>query len=121
MDTYFWITLVVGLLSSILCIGAAVRKLGPNDVTILSVAAVELCLIVYTVGTIVALVGGSSPRGDVLEFWGYMVTAIVLPIGAVYWSLIERTRWSNLVLGAVGLTVIVMVARMNQIWYAPTA
>ncbi|WP_026530542.1 hypothetical protein [Haematomicrobium sanguinis] len=121
MDAYFWITLAVGLISSILCIGAAIRKLGPNDVTILSVAAVELCLIVYTVGSIVGLFAGNSPKGDPIEFWGYMVTAMVLPIGAVYWSLIERTRWSNLVLGAVGLTVIVMVARMNQIWYAPTA
>ena len=41
----------------------------------------------------------------------------MIPLGAVYWAILERTRWSNFVLAAVGVTVLVMGARMNQIWY----
>ena len=46
-----------------------------------------------------------------------LATALILPIGAVYWAILERTRWSNFVLAAVGVTALVMAARMNQIWY----
>jgi hypothetical protein len=31
--------------------------------------------------------------------------------------MMERTFWSNYVMGAVGVTVVVMMARMAQIWY----
>ena len=32
------------------------------------------------------------------------------------WALIERTRWSNVVLGIAGFAIAVMVFRMYQIW-----
>lgn len=117
MDAYFYIVLVVGLLSSIVCITAGILKKAPNDTTILSVAAVEVSLLVYLVGSIVRVASGERIAGEAWEFWGYLVTALMLPVGAVYWSILERTRWSNFVLGAVGVTALVMAARMNQIWY----
>ena len=117
MDAYFYIILVVGLLSTIICLTAGILKKAPNDTTILSVAAVELSLLVYLVGSIVRVVGGERIAGESWEFWGYLVTALMLPVGAVYWSILERTRWSNFVLAAVGVTALVMAARMNQIWY----
>jgi hypothetical protein len=114
VDAYFYIVLVVGLLSSIICVTAGILKKAPNDTTILSVAAVELSLLVYLVGSIVRVAGGERIAG---EAWGYLGTALLLPLGAVYWSVLERTRWSNFVLAAVGVTALVMAARMNQIWY----
>jgi hypothetical protein len=117
VDAYFYIVLVVGLLSSIICVTAGILKKAPNDTTILSVAAVELSLLVYLVGSIVRVVGGERIAGEAWEFWGYLGTALLLPLGAVYWSVLERTRWSNFVLAAVGVTALVMAARMNQIWY----
>ena len=116
-DIWFWISLVVCLISTLICVVAALAKKGPNDVTILSVAAVELFLLVYLVVSIVRQANGEQISGAGWEFWGYLVTAIALPIGAVYWSLLERSRWSNFVLGAVGLIVIVMMYRMMQLWY----
>lgn len=116
-DIWFWISLIVCLLSSVICVVAALAKKGPNDVTILSVAAVELFLLVYLVASIMRQANGEQISGAGWEFWGYLITAVVLPIGAVYWSLLERSRWSNLVLGSVGLIVIVMMYRMMQIWY----
>ncbi len=117
MDAYFYIILAVGLLSTIICAAAGIMKKAPNDATILSVAAVELALLVYLVGSIVRVASGEHIAGEAWEFWGYLVTALILPVGAVYWSILERTRWSNFVLAAVGVTALVMAARMNQIWY----
>lgn len=116
-DIWFWISLIVCLLSTVICVVAALAKKGPNDVTILSVAAVELFLLVYLVASIIRQANGEQISGAGWELWGYLITAVVLPIGAVYWSLLERSCWSNLVLGAVGLIVIVMMYRMMQIWY----
>lgn len=117
MDAYFYIILVVGLLSTLICTVAGILKKAPNDVTILSVAAVELALLVYLVGSIIRVIAGEPIAGEAWEFWGYLGTALLLPVAAVYWSVLERTRWSNFVLAAVGVTALVMAARMNQIWY----
>ena len=117
MDAYFSIILVVGLLSTLICAVAGILKKAPNDITILSVAAVELALLVYLVGSIIRVIAGEPIAGEAWEFWGYLGTALLLPVAAVYWSVLERTRWSNFVLAAVGVTALVMAARMNQIWY----
>ena len=117
VDAYFYIILVVGLLSTAVCLAAGILRKAPNDVTILSVAAVEVALLVYLVGSVVRVVAGEPIAGEAWEFWGYLVTAMLLPPAAVYWSILERTRWSNFVLAAVGVTALVMAARMNQIWY----
>jgi hypothetical protein len=117
VDGYFYAVLAVGLISSVICLVAGLMKKAPNDITILSVAAVELVLLVYLVGSIVRVAVGERIAGEAWEFWGYLATALMLPLGAVYWAILERTRWSNFVLAAVGVTALVMAARMNQIWY----
>ncbi|CAM3083378.1 hypothetical protein PSET11_02544 [Arthrobacter ulcerisalmonis] len=117
MDAFFYIVLVVGLASTLLCVGAALLRKVPNDVTLLSVVAVEVTLVIYLVGSIVRVIGGEVIAGEAWEFWGYLVTAMLLPPAAIYWAILEKTRWSNFVLAAVGVTAVVMAARMNQIWY----
>ncbi|WP_255769584.1 hypothetical protein [Pseudarthrobacter sulfonivorans] len=117
MDAFFYIILVVGLLSTGICLVAGLLKKAPNDTTILSVAAVELALIVYLVGSVIRVIAGEPIAGEAWEFWGYLATAMLLPPAAIYWSILERTLWSNFVLAAVGVTALVMAARMNQIWY----
>ncbi|AMB39958.1 hypothetical protein IG195_01055 [Arthrobacter sp. TES] len=117
MDGYFYSILIVGLISTIMCVVAGLMKKAPNDATIFSVLAVELALLVYLVGSIVRVAMGEQIAGEPWEFWGYLATALIVPVGAVYWSILERTRWSNFVLAAVGVTALVMAARMNQIWY----
>ncbi|NWL29558.1 hypothetical protein DM794_21270 [Paenarthrobacter ureafaciens] len=117
MDGYFYSILIVGLISTIMCVVSGLMKKAPNDATIFSVLAVELALLVYLVGSIVRVAMGEQIAGEPWEFWGYLATALIVPVGAVYWSILERTRWSNFVLAAVGVTALVMAARMNQIWY----
>jgi hypothetical protein len=80
-----------------------------------ALAVVEVLLIVQIVMAIIAPTVGNSPTGN-LEFWVYLLTAAIIPPLAVFWALVERTRWSTVVLGVGALAVAVMAYRMHQIW-----
>ncbi|MHA7305013.1 hypothetical protein ACX80E_07180 [Arthrobacter sp. TMN-49] len=121
LDGWFLAGAVVGLASTTICVVAAVLKKKPNDVTLLALIAVELFIVTYAVASLVRLSNGESLVGETWEFWGYMLTAAALPIAGFYWAMMERTFWSNYVMSAVGVTVVVMLARMAQIWYGTGA
>lgn len=108
-----WLALVVGLV--LLGFGAAKRK--PSLVSIGALGLVELGLLVQLISTILMVVGGARAKGDTIEFFAYVLVAIVVPLGAAFWALIERTRWSTFVLGVGALTVAIMLVRMHQIWF----
>lgn len=116
IDGFFIAGAIICLISAVLCFGAAVIRQPPNDITIVSVAVVELFLVVYAFSAAVRQFLGNAVQGEVWEFWGYLLTALVVPVGAFWWAVLERSRWSNIVLGAVGITVFVMLYRMQQIW-----
>lgn len=117
IDAWFIIGTIVGLASTIVCLVAAVLKKKPNDFTLLALVAVELFIVVYAIGSAIRLINGQGIVGEAWEFWGYMFTAAMLPVAGFYWAMMERTFWSNYVMSAVGVTVVVMLARMAQIWY----
>ena len=70
---------------------------------------------------IVAPFAGNPPTGALLEFWVYLVSAVLLPIAAVVWALLERSRWSTVIMGIAALAVAVMVWRMHVIWTVQVA
>ncbi len=77
--------------------------------------ALEALLLVQAVVAAVKLIGGTRP-GSTVTFVAYLVgSLLVLPLG-VLWALEERTRWSSVVLAIAGVTVAVMVVRMNSVW-----
>jgi len=119
-----WFTLVqvavacvVGLLAVIL--GLAGRR--PSDLTVGGMAVILLLLIAQVVMAIVAPFTGNEPAGSALEYWVYLVSAVLLPPAAVVWALIERSRWSTVIMGIAALSVAVMVWRMQVIWTTPAA
>lgn len=116
IEWFTWLQLGVAGLAGLLCIilGLAGRK--PNDLTMGATALVELLLIVQLFVAIAAPFTGNTATGSVLEFYTYLVSAILVPVAAVAWALIERSRWSTVILGVAGLGVFVMVYRMWQIW-----
>jgi hypothetical protein len=91
-------------------------KRPPSWWSVGSLILVEALLLVQLVVSIVLVVQGQQAKGDTVEFFGYIITALVVPPAAVAWAVIERTRWSTLVLGVAGFTVAVMLVRMWQIW-----
>ncbi|KEP75006.1 membrane protein [Microbacterium sp. SUBG005] len=114
-----WFTLVqVGLavLAGVVAVGAGLIGRRPGDVTVGSLALIELLLIVQIVVAIIAPFAGNPPTGSLLEFWTYLVSAALVPIAGVAWALLERSRWSTVVMGVAALAVAVMVWRMHVIW-----
>lgn len=107
------VSVIAGLIALVL--GGIGRK--PDDYSILATAAVALVLIVQIVMGIVAPFVGNQPTGDIVEWWFYIVTALVLPVVAIIWALVDRSRWSTVVMGVASLAVAVMLFRMNQIWF----
>ena len=110
------VQLAVAVLAGLLCLVLGLAGRNPSDLTLGAVALVELLLIVQLVVAIVAPLVGNNPTGSLLEFYIYLISALLLPLAAGFWALIERSRWSTVILGVVCLSVAVMVYRMLQIW-----
>lgn len=98
----------------VVCLGIFRRP--PSWLSVGVIAVVEGLLLVQLAVTIALVSTGSGAKGDTVEFFGYILTALIVPPAAVGWAVIERTRWSTLVIGISGLTVAVMLVRMWQIW-----
>lgn len=114
-----WFTLAqvgVAVLAGLVAITAGLIGRRPGDVTVGSLALIELLLIAQIVVAFIAPFAGNPPTGSLLEFWTYLVSAALVPIAGAAWALLERSRWSTVVMGVAALAVAVMVWRMHQIW-----
>ena len=119
-----WFTivqLVVAVGAGLFCVVAGLANRRPSDWTVGSLALVELLLIAQIVIAIVAPLAGNPPTGSLLEYWVYLVSAALLPLAAVAWALLERSRWSTVIMGIAALSIAVMVWRMQVIWTVQVA
>lgn len=120
-----WLTAIlitVSIAVGLFCIGLGLAGRRPSDLTLGATLLVAVLLVAQLVVAIVAPFVGNSPTGSALEFYVYLVSAILLPPLAVLWALLERTsRWSTVVLGVACLAIAVMVYRMYQIWFVQVA
>lgn len=118
IEWFTWVQFGIGMAVALFCVVRGLAKRPPDDYTVGSLALVELLLVAQLVVAIVAPATGNRATGSVLEFYIYIVVALILPPLAVVWALVERSRWSNVVIGAAAFAVAVMVVRMLQIWTA---
>ena len=114
-----WFTtaqIAVAVVAGLLCLvlGFAGRK--PNDVSMGATALVEVLLVAQLVTAIAAPLFGNLPTGNVAEFYAYLISAVIVPPLAAFWALVERTRWSTVILGVACLAIAVMLYRMHIIW-----
>lgn len=108
--------IAVASAAALVCLWGFLRGRAPNDYSLGAMLLVGLLLVAQVVVSIVAPLVGNAPAGDLLEFWMYLVVALLLPFGAGIWALIDRRRSANLVLVIVAFAVAVMVYRMLVIW-----
>jgi len=114
-----WFTIAqvaVAVAAGLLCVVAGLAGRRPSDLTVGALALVEVLLVIQVVIAVVAPFTGNVPTGSGLEFWVYLVSAALLPVAAVAWALVERSRWSTVIMGIAALAVAVMVWRMQAIW-----
>jgi len=116
IEWFTWVHIVVALAVGIAAIGFTIAKKGPNDLTVLGLALVGALVIVELVFGLVGPAMGNPCLGSGLEWWMYLVAALLIPPAAIIWALIERTRWSNLIIATAALGLAVMVFRMHTIW-----
>ncbi|MET4781842.1 hypothetical protein [Glaciihabitans sp. UYNi722] len=116
IEWFTWLQVAVAVLAALLCLVLGLVGRTPNDYSLGATLLVEVLLIAQLVVAIVAPLAGNPPTGSLPEFYIYLISALVLPPLAGFWALIERNRWSTVVLGVVCLAIAVMVYRMYQIW-----
>lgn len=113
---FTYVEVAVAVVAGLVCLILGLIGRRPSDWTVGALALVELLLIVQVVIAIVAPLAGNPPTGSLLEFWVYLVSAVLLPPLAVGWALVERSRWSTVIMGIAALSIAVMVWRMQVIW-----
>lgn len=109
----------VAVVVGITAITAGLLGRRPGDVTVGGMVLTLVLLLVQVVISVAAPLVGNPPLGSALEFWVYLVSAVLIPPAAVFWALIERSRWSTVIMGVAALAVAVMVWRMQVIWTTP--
>ena len=107
-----WFGVIAGLL--LVVMGLIGRK--PSGFSLALVAGSEFGLAMQLIASITVVILGERAKVDTWEFFGYLIVALMVPIAAAIWALIDRNRWSTVVMGAGVLTVVVMLVRMHQIW-----
>lgn len=116
IELVYQIELWVCVAAAALTTALALMGRKPSLVSVSALGVVELGLVVQLLLSIALVIGGAQAKQDTVEFFGYLITALIVPVAAVLWGLVERTRWSTAILAVSALTVAVMLARMEQIW-----
>lgn len=119
-----WLTFAIILLAvatALVSTGFAIAGSPPNDYTLGLTALLGVSMVIQVVVTVVSQVSGAEATGDIVEFWAYLATAVLFAPAAIAWGLIERSRWSTVVLAVVGFSLAVMMFRMHEIWFVQVA
>jgi hypothetical protein len=120
IEWYAILEVAIAAAAGVLCVLLGLFGIKPGDLSMGAVALVELLLLGQLGIAIASPLLGNSPTGNIIEFYIYLIVAIILPLLAGFWALVERDRWSTVVLGVAALAIAVMVVRMNIIWTVQT-
>ena len=116
IDWFAYVQVGIAVLAGLFCLVSGLAGRKPDDFSFGAIFLVEVLLVVQLVVALLAPAVGNPPSGNPLEFYTYLVSALVMLPLAGFWALVERNRWSTVVLGVAGLAVAIMVFRMLQIW-----
>jgi hypothetical protein len=117
IDWFTALQIGVAVTGGVLAVVLGLMGRRPSDLTMAFAGVVALLLIVQLAVAIAGPLAGNRPTGSLFEFYIYLISAIFLPVGAGFWALIDRSRWSTVILGVAQLAVAIMLYRMGQIWF----
>ncbi|UFU04846.1 hypothetical protein [Ruania halotolerans] len=112
------IVILVLIAASLVLAGWAGWRAARNSPVILrqliAAGAIEAGIVMQMIVAAVWIARGNEV--DPVLFWGYLVTALLVFPAAAVVAVVERTRWSSVVLVAACVTVVVMQVRVHQLW-----
>lgn len=114
------VIVVAALMVAAYSLLTTVRNRPMDRLHLAGLAVVEALLVVQAVLGLIKVAGGEGPDGSA-TFVGYLLGILLIPPAGAFWGLLERSRWGPAVLVVAGLSVAVMIARMNQIWNGTVA
>ncbi|MGQ3381979.1 hypothetical protein [Glutamicibacter sp. TV12E] len=117
LNGFFIAGAVICALALVVAVVATAIRKHPDDWALIGAACTEVFLVAYGIAAATRQAAGNAVQGDPWEFWGYLITALVMPPVAFFWAISEKSRWSNAVLGASALVTFIMLFRMEQIWH----
>ena len=117
IDWFTALQIGVAVTGGVLAVALGLMGRRPSDLTMAFAGVVALLLIVQLAVAISGPLTGNQPTGSLFEFYIYLISAIFVPVGAGFWALIDRSRWSTVILGVAQLAVAIMLYRMGQIWF----
>jgi hypothetical protein len=109
---------VVGALATVTLVWSLVLLVANRSLTdslFWALALVEVTLLIQSVAGFVALGTTNRPVNGV-TFGAYLVTVVLVLPAATLWGVSDKTRWGTGVLAVGCFTVVVLLARLVQIW-----
>ena len=116
IESFYQFSLYANLVIGVISVFLGLIGRSPSGFTVSLAGVSEITLVIQLVIGIVLVFQGVQAKQDTVEFFAYLITALLLPVGAVFWALLERSKWSTVVLGVSALAIAVMLVRMHQIW-----
>lgn len=108
---------LTGVLATALGVWALVRLVRGDAAIfkqVITVGVVEAGILLTAIAALVRQVQGRLD-GDLVVFWGYLITAlIILPVCAA-WAFADRSKVSSAVMAVGGVTIAVMMWRTWQV------
>ena len=86
------------------------------NVPLLAAVGVLEILLLVQVGIVVAKLAGGERPASLPTLIGYLVATPIVPLAAVFWGLMERTRWGPAVIAVAGVVAAVLMVRLHEIW-----
>jgi hypothetical protein len=114
------IAIGLSLLLAVWSFVTAARDRAPDRLQLIGLGVVEASLVALLAAALVSVAGGERPA-SAGTFVGYTITALLLPVLGWILARMEPTRWGAVIIGAVCLTVPVLVLRLQQTWSAVTS
>lgn len=117
VEFWFWFQLWTYLAAGVISLVMTVFSKTLHSVTLIAQMAVVAGLALQGLLSTFLAILGQRAATSTLEFFGYLIVALMVSVGAIIWGLLDRkNRWSNAVLSLSAFTVAVMIIRMQQLW-----
>lgn len=116
VDWLFYFILIQATVIGCVLVLLGLFGLRPRGYLVLVFSTIEISLFVQLAVSVGIVIAGQTAALSTVEYFGYLLVALLVPLAGAAWALMERTRWSTVILGATSLTISVMLLRMWQIW-----